>query len=98
MVWVNQQHPFWIDEGMDLHFLNARIEDTYMPLDSSLVRKGLRVAHDTREIQVSFACQIILISVIMSMPIVWKASVRHGMNCVGEIRLHYRGCLLEIIG
>lgn len=55
LVWVNQQHPFWIDEGMDLHFFNARIEDTYMPLDSSLVRKGLRVAHDTREIQVSFA-------------------------------------------
>lgn len=83
---------------MDLHFFHARIEDTYMPLDSSLVRKGLRVAHDTREIQVSFAVPDYINIGNYEYAYCLEGFSPSWNELHREIRLHYRGCLLEIIG
>lgn len=55
LVWINPRPAFNMQEKMDLHFFQAKIEDTYVSLDSVMREKGLVVSHDTRKLQVSFA-------------------------------------------
>lgn len=55
LVWINPRPAFNMQEKMDLHFFQAKIEDTYVSLDSAMRQKGLVVSHDTRKLQVSFA-------------------------------------------
>ncbi len=55
LVWINPRPAFNMQEKMDLHFFQAKIEDTYVSLDSVMREKGLLVSHDTRKLQVSFA-------------------------------------------